>query len=874
MASAQQANTSGDGKRQRGRRSSSKRPPRLLLWYWASALRHDSRWARTAYIQPAVGVVIAIVGVLVGAGGLMSPSLVAELAGAAIAVLGAVIAAISYPISVYYSFEYPGKFDERLEEYVARRVSRLSKDKFIPHYKTHDNAANRKISDLKHRVRLALKVEKLRLKQSERTGSSPICGIVVVGPKHTNKTGALWFAMERELRGWTFVKWPHHMDHPANLASRLGHRVVLWIDSLQDFARPGEAAALNQFIQQLRDNGQLFLVLSSCRDEQDQHDFQEAQRYFSPLIADLQQVRATGILPPTQQLDNLKRAYKDDLSEMQRGVLRTMDWLQSMHIFTYPGEVLNVLNKYFLKPGVESDDDLTWDAVIQGLGKHSARFVRVDQRAEAQTRLSGERYDFGRWFRNNFFRNFFRNFFKKRAQRPHKVIEPLNAHYLNLEDLDQEGSRAERAQTITSILEQQPEAVIKLLAGFPVAAETLILLGDAYLNHLGEAIDNAGELAIECYTAAFQILDAGMSPKQFPGGWAAALIGNGTAELRVGDTQKADAEFSKVIQRPVPTDDARPIPPLLTARAWHGRGDVIAAKIPSDEAAAQLQDAADYYEKAAQLLPSRDPLRSETVLDHANVLFEIAQAAYRRYEQSLSTTPIQPPIGVIDTAQNAYQEANQAYSQTIAPAVWAETKRRQGELCRMMATSLLPAEMQLLRRAATNKDITAVNPLADEENALKTAKIGRDYFIAARNVLAPSYLPMAWSQTQVGLASALLIIARIVAQSDNPQARRIYSLCLETTKITVEKVSKREESPIDWVDLQLLRAQAEVGLGSLGEGDAPGQYLHANSILKKVEILLNDFKRLPGNPESARINAQIRTLESLREEIKQAPIEA
>lgn len=867
----------------------------LLLWYWSLAFPRRGKWIRTAYIQPALGVLMVILGVLVGVfAGILGWWSIPIIASPAIAVIGAAIVLLSYRISVYYSFEYPGRFDEGLEEYVARRVSRLSKDAFIPQYKTSDRSADKKINKLNRRVRWALKVEKLRLEHSDRTSSAPVCGILVVGPRHTNKTGALWDAMARELKGWTFVKWPHHMDHPANLADRLGHRIVLWIDDLHDFARPAEAAALAQFIEQLRASGQRFLVLASCRDdgrEQDprkvshdkqdprkekqkekheEHDLQEAKRYFSPLIADLQQVRAIEELPRTQQFDDLAKAYTDDLSEVQRGVLRTMDWLQSLRVSTFPGEVLDVLNKYFVN-AANVDGNEAWDAALERLGSHGARFVRVDQRVKAETRLSAERYDFGRWLHYNFFRNVFKRArHKKKTQHPDVVVEPLNVRYLNLEELGQEGTRVERARKITTILEQQPAAVIELLADHPVAAETLILLGDAYLNHLGETIDNASELAIECYAGALRILNEGASPEKYPGAWAAALIGKGTAELRVSDTDKADEAFSEVTDRQEPNDDARPIPPLLIARAWHGQGDVIAAKIPSADATKKLGDAASFYEKATALLPRSDPLAAEARLDRANILYEIAQAASKEYEQSLFSNPNQPPIDTIKVAQQAYKETVQDYPHTVAPTVWAEVERRQGDLCRMMATCLLPADMQLRPRAAI-VGVAVANPHADAPKALDTAKLARDYFIAARNVFAPSYFSTSWAQTQMGLVRALLIIARIVAPTNQPQARSIYVSCRNITSDVVQKVYPRAEFPLDWVDLQVLHARAEIGLGALGDGGAPGQYQYAKTILKEAGSLLSDYMRLPGYPNSERITTQIDTMKLLGEQIKEAP---
>ncbi len=814
-----------------------------------------------------MGVLFTLAGVALAVlGWVVLHSLAAEAAGPSLAVLGVVLAVVSYPISVTYSNEYPGKFDPRLEEYVARRVSRLTKDEFIPQYETLDSSTNKKIRELNRRVSRALRVEMLRLGQSERISTAPICGVLVVGAKHTNKTGALWDAMEHDLNGWTFVHWPHHMDYPANLPQHLGRRIVLWIDNLHDFARSGEAAAVVQFIQQLRDNGQRFLVLASCQDEE---YLQEVKRFFSPLIDDLQQVPATEKLPLTEQIKRLNTDYTA-LAESQKSVLRTMEWLQSMRVFTFPEEVLEALHRYFQNPDSNPGNAPKWDEAMKELTARPARFVRVDERVEAQVVLLDERYNFGHWFRNNFFRNFFKKM--KKAPRPQRVVEPLNAHYLNLEELDQEGSRAAHAQKITSTLERQPKAVIEVLADYPVAAETLILLGDAYLNHLGETIDNAAELASKCYEGALQLLDKDKSPEQFPGAWAAAYVGKGTAKLRIGRFSEADADFRHVTERPSPKDNFRPIPPLLVARAWHGRGDVIAAQIPGDEAKNKLDEAAMYYERAAEALPQNDTLSVETRLDRANVLFEIAQAAATRYEQSLSSTLTQPPIDKIAAAQKAYEEAQSAYTFSTAPAVWAEIQRRLGELRLMKTLWLLPAEMHVPRYQAGAIGV-APNPFANEKKALETAKIARDHFIAARNVFAPSYLPKSWSQTQVGLIRALLVIARIVAkeaesQEDEAQAWDIYSLCLATANNTDQQASLFAQSPLDWVDLQVLRAKAEIGRAPLDDAGTRGHFKEADSILTMAANKLSAFQQLLENEPSKRIPDLWRVVNSLREEIK------
>ena len=874
MAAAQQASDSpGAGESGRRRWEAPSRRYRLLLRYWSLSHPQDhgwQRWLRVAYIQPIIGGIVALTGAaLASLGWLVWHVSIVGVAGVAVAVLGLALAAVSYPISIAYSREYPGKFDERLEEYVARRVSRLSRDEFIPQYGTHDNASNKTIYALNKRVIRALGVEKSRLELSGHTANTPICGVLVVGPEHTNKTGALWAAMEYSLNGWTFVRWPHHMDYPANLAEHLGRRIVLWIDDLHDFARAGEAAALVQFLDQLRKNGQRFLVLASCQDDE---QLQEAERFFRPLMNDLQRVLATVELPPTELIGALKAKYVG-LVESRKSALRTMEWLQSMRVFTFPEKVIEVLHEYFQDADSGSGANLTWEEVMNGLTEAPPRFVRVDERVEAQAVLHDGRYDFGRWFRNNFFRNHFKK--RKKAERPQRVVMPLNVHYLNVEELDQAGSRAEYVQNITSKLEQNPEAIIDVLARHPAATETLILLGDAYLNHLGETVGNAAELALTCYEGALRQLNDEINARQFPGAWAAAYIGKGTAELRLGRFPEADADLREVTDHKIVGEDGRPIPPTLVARAWHGRGDVVAAQIPNDEVTNRLADAADFYKRAADALPRKDALAAETRLDRANLLFEIAAlGATKYYEKSLTSTLIQPPVSAIDTARGAFKDAQLDYSYSAAPAVWAEIQRRLGELCLMETLWLLPTELQLPQYRSRMTSAKS-NSLVDEKAALATAKMARDYFIAARNVFAPSYLPQNWLQAQVGLVRALLFVARVTAgnaksQEEVAQTWGIYELALTTANSTDLGNTLLAQSPLEWVDLQLLRAAAEIERAPLDKGGPEGHFRAASSILDVIAAKLNTFEQMaePARPE--RIAEQRRDLSALRQVVTKA----
>lgn len=434
-----------------------------------------------------------------------------------------------------------------------------------------------------------------------------------------------------------------------------------------------------------------------------------------------------------------------------------------------------------------------------------------------------------------------------------------------------------RTQKTTDKLEQRPEDLIRHLEGSHFAAETLILLGNAYLNHLGEHVDNAADVAIRCYDGALQVLNVAENRNQYPGAWAAAHVGRGTAELRARKLVEAAGDFAVVTEREVRDGSIRPIPQLLNAYAWHGRGDTIAAGIRSDAAtqtiaggaADHLQSAARYYQQAVDLLPSGDPLKAEARLDRANILYVIARVIANAFAESLFALPAEPPIVEVDAAQTAYREVLESYAKVSAPAVWAEVQRRLGELCLMRLTWLLPAQMQLPRHPS-DASVAKLEPFANAKNALEMAERARDHFTAACDVFAPSYLPMSWLDAQVGLVRAQVIIARSLAPNDPGKARSLFLLCLATIDETIKQVAAPGYSPLDWVDLQLLRAQSEFGIGALGEGDAKAHYQYASKTLANVKAFLDLYGRLHDNAKSKRTALQLADAESLSADVKRA----
>lgn len=866
----------------------------FLVAYWALAIPRDARIMRVAFLQPFTGIMAVVAGSVMSVWGWTAHAVAFGVGGIALAVLGAVLAGTAYWISVLYFQEYPGGFSAYLEEYVARRVSRLSRNDFIPRYKAQDPDAAKVIRVMNDRVSLALQGELLRLAQSEHSGEPDVCGVLVVGPKHSNKTGALWDAMKLHLREWTFVRWPHHMDYPPDLASHLGHRIVLWLDDLHDFANLGEAAALDQFIQELRDKHGRFLVLASCRDGDDR---QEVRRYFRPLINTLRRVPALPLLKLETKSDDLHERFENDLTDSQQSVLKTIDWLESQQVNTFPWEALIALNTGFLTAAATLGGS---EETLKGLANDSAnRFVQVNQRADPQTALGGERYDFWRWFRYTFqSRRYTRRHRNDHSEGGHFVIQPINVNNLALSGSEDVGTgqTASILQEMAHTLEQHPEVAVKQLSSSPFAAETLILLGDAYLYRLEETVENAGELAVLCYDGALKALNQDEFASQFPGAWAAAHVGKGNAALRArrlsedaheraSKLSAAATEYEEVTQRgtaTVPTG-ARPIPRMSIAHAWHGKGDAIAATIPSEMAAqdasggalGEFVNAATFFAKAANALPLDDPLQNEARLDRANVLYVIARVSNKRFQASLSSTapsdtPVPPPIGAINDAQEACQKVQDIYGKPVAPAVYAELQRRLGDLCLIQTEWLVPADKRSTQPhfSAATRDMLA--SYANEQVALTMAKSARDYFTEACDIFAPSYLPMSWLAAQIGLIRAQLIIARLLASDDPDTARDLYRRSLSMTETAMEQLARRAHSPLDWVDLQLLRAQGEIGIGRLDSVNASAQFTDAKTTLGEVKRFLESYTLVRVDMKSVRTAAQQTEAELLSAEIDRA----
>ena len=153
-----------------------------------------------------------------------------------------------------------------------------------------------------------------------------------------------------------------------------------------------------------------------------------------------------------------------------------------------------------------------------------------------------------------------------------------------------------------------------------------------------------------------------------------------------------------------------------------------------------------------------------------------------------------------------------------------------------------------------------INSTADLTKALEAAKKARNYYVTAQTVFTPAYLPVSWSRTQLGLARALLTIA----PAARAQAWDLYAQCLETTRAAATLVSTLAQAPLDWVDLRLLGAEAEIGRAPLDEGGTRPHYVEAASILNEIDWALTALERVPGNTPSERMKSQMNTVKTLR----------
>jgi tetratricopeptide (TPR) repeat protein len=838
---------------------------RFLLWCWAFTIHVTrAKGFRVAALIPIAGIVLIIGALLSFAVGPFADvtGIKPDVSRALLVVGGIGLLLVTGWVSNRYNKQYPGKFNYRLEEYVARRVSRLNRRDFVPSFENDTPAVNQQRAALTHQVRSALKIELLRLKRTQLVTPTPLFGVIVVGPRGSHKTEALWTAMSKELKGWTFIRWPHHMDHAANLTTRMGQRIALWLYDLQDFANQGEATALLEFVSQLRAQGREVMVLGSVLS---QDDLALARQYLKPLTDEPRKVSTRDVATLTdEQRDKLMSDYVG-LGGAQKSVINSMNWLVSAGVHTFPYTVIESLSTFFQEQRQSNEEAQKVSAAdIDRLSAATSRFTVSRSQVEAQRGLD-ERDKFlermGYMTRRSLKRAWYR--ILRRSLGDNQVVMPFKFSYLDFKKV----IKPDELDTIKR-LNQNPEAIILALSGDPAAIETLILLGDSYLSPARANLPNAADLALMCYDDAYKALGGSTPSTMFPIAWVAALLGKANAELRRRSFSAALAEYQRIAN-----ETRIPIPKMVQARAWSGSGDAaygIAAEEPNLLAPEDLQKAISYYKEALVRLQESDPLWGKCKLDEANALFELVDKATTEFVMNLRTSSVALPLtgddelkrddllAQLDGAEKAYEEARRAYPRLSAPAVWAEIQRCIADIA-LRRISLHVPDTSVLLPQVENGVASRVDPattIANSAEILKLARRARDACEGALMVFSLTYLPVSWARTHASLGRALLFIAPLIAVTppDEPQALESYSACLRNAATVSRTIYGFSEAPLEWVDLQLLSAEAEIGRCVLDNAGPSAHLREAAAFVKAADDALDEFRHLEAVKPTDRMN--------------------
>jgi hypothetical protein len=743
---------------------------------------------------------------------------------------------------VYFS-QYPGRYDLRLGEYVARRIGRLKRKDFIPRSESYGDKPE--IRALLNEVRANLRLELEQARLEARSSAWVAHGILITGPKYAAKKSVLWDAMRQDLRGWTFVTWPHHMDHPADLAQRLGYRIVLWVEHLSDYASPGEAAALSAFIQQALDRGKHVIVLASCRDGK---SLQVAQRYFAPLMDQLRRIKTSKPFPalvtysPTipdqtddeqtdvdRRIDVLKAmgiaAQSSDLPTVERelrvknqlAVLRALRWLKDAGALTFPDKVVQLFARYF---GFEEASESGWKEAIEALGHPDHEFVRTAERAKATERLTSAPP----------------SFLERRIIRPLRghvqtdtVLIPTNVFNLPLDNKSFRLASKSLEKEATSVIDQ-----LKRLED--IAIETLILLGDSYLSEQRGDERAASVRAAACYTAAWDLLKEEGRSTSFHTAWAATLLGRGNAalhqaQLRHGkDRDEHLANAAEMFRTLLASANTLTNLPALSAQAYHGLGDIENAYATTDYAHAEtrLQEAATQYRTALTLLSPLDLFWNETQLDLANALRAIARSDSSQSMAKLTR------MQCIQGARDAYAKALHLYSRETSPAVWAEIQRCLADL------HLLEAE----------EEFHSAPGEAQQDMAPKLANaVGhiQGHYFAALTVFSPAYLRLNWARVQFGLAKAFFLEANTRKASSPDGADASFDRASEALAAS-EEVLSLLDMPLDWVETRLLRGRIALEKYRLKPIENEGEQQVKIQAIEVCKEVLKDMRRVIRRP--------------------------
>ncbi len=197
-------------------------------------------------------------------------------------------------------------------QYLLRPVGRIPPATFVPRFVAGAYATRHDAEgvDADDQARMALRAA------AAGDHGAPL-GICVYGRAGQGKTRLAWEAALAVVPRWTLLRWPHEASEPFDLSRVRGRRIVLWLDDLQDYARPGQASLLRDLPRLLHRACRGVVVVATCRDGADE---ERARATLADLMTQLRAIRPTDLPNPQMErlavaLERIRRVhlYRDDV---------------------------------------------------------------------------------------------------------------------------------------------------------------------------------------------------------------------------------------------------------------------------------------------------------------------------------------------------------------------------------------------------------------------------------------------------------------------------------------------------------------------------------------------------------------------------------
>jgi len=733
-------------------------------------------------------------------------------------IAAAVAALVSVGALLAARWLYPAGLREHLADYALQPVGALDADRYVPRYV---DAAYVRRRDSEHNDADALARKALRLAAAASTFDSsrlPL-GICVFGPPMHGKTRLAWEAMRRELAGWTFMRWPHRIEHPRDLPRRCGRRVVLWLDDLHTYAKPWEAAALNELPRLFAAARVRLVVVATCRAGQDELEARaqlgalmerltaiwpqdiavpEAERLEATLAhaADASMIgQFDGRSPGSLLLDveGMGRVYHNQIGRDGKRVLWALKLLRSAGIYTFPAGRVRAAAIHFKLPATQA----AWRASRKEIEEW--RFVRAVPLGVARPRRRIVAFLvrlLGRSTGDEYV-----------SVRDDVLVDPVSPVYLD------------------AVVEERSLDYQKLTHAWPQLrehlsdqndAEALMSLGNAFLiQRHGDLQKNAHE-AVLCFRGALRAR-AGGEPvgKERPSVWATAQCGLGDALLAVAGQLTEQAKREPLGQAVKAYEEAldlsaAQVSPSIRARAKYHRGKALAAHAAALTVPAWAAGEAALRDSAAQaaiLLPraiadyreAAEMYRAASaVAERAVVLTDLASA----YLQQARVAAPAGQAGPLRAAAAAYRGALLLYAPQRTPLEWAETERSLGETLRRLAERAPAAEAAALLAEAT------------------------EAYHAALKVYTPEAARADWAQLQESLGDVMAAQATLMAKAppdrrEKPEKRAKILVEAAAAYTAALRHYTKEQTPIRWITVNHHLSGAECDLAdTYAEGGA------------------------------------------------------